>query len=428
MTTTDHFKAGLGTLAKDSIDQFPDDAPWTVNGVAIPVNTVVNGGQNVDHFFPPESLQDSAELLEGKPIVKNFHDLDGQANADDVIGEVTSAGFQKGVGLVFEGEITDPDIAQKVKQGYLDVSPTPARSLGEFDESMGAQRVERLADFRDIAIVAQGQPGAEVNMGSNPAVEALSMDVLSDIMAMPEQDTLQRESAREPTFDGTETSEAQPWGDISKDFTDWVNALGFDAETTADLTQEEKETIAAHTLLGDTEADEWGSLLFFPVVNPNNQNLNEGALNAVRGGRGEQADISESAFESAESMAEQLLADNFEGYEMEDGELETMSMDMLETNGDITVNQFREFAQVARNEDDADPEWVATIDGVAQQAANLQSIMESMVEHHAMMHGGDIDPSAKHQDKDTMGEETTPVVNEIPVEETNTDNTITLIE
>jgi hypothetical protein len=106
--------------------------------------------------------------------------LEGQADASQVIGEVTSAGYQKGVGLVFEGEVVDADTAGKIKHGYLDVSPTPARSLGEFDESMGAQRVERLADFRDLAVVANGQPGAKVEMGGNPAVEALSMDALSN--------------------------------------------------------------------------------------------------------------------------------------------------------------------------------------------------------------------------------------------------------
>lgn len=179
MTQTDHFEAGLATLSADPKDNFPENAPWSVNGVAIPVNTVVNGGQNVDHFYTEEVLDGAGELLEGKPIVVDFHDLEGQADASNVIGEVTSAGFQKGVGLVFEGEVVDADVAEKIKHGYLDVSPTPARSLGEFSESMGAQKVERLADFRDLAVVANGQPGAKVEMGSNPAVEALSMDALS---------------------------------------------------------------------------------------------------------------------------------------------------------------------------------------------------------------------------------------------------------
>lgn len=193
MTETDHFEAGLATLSADPKENFPENAPWKVNGVAIPENTVVNGGQNVDHFFPGDVLAGSGELLEGKPIVVDFHDLEGQADASNVIGEVTSAGYQKGVGLVFEGEVVDADTAGKIKHGYLDVSPTPARSLGEFDESMGAQRVERLADFRDLAVVANGQPGAKVEMGGNPAIEALAMETLSRGFE-PNTDTLQDDS------------------------------------------------------------------------------------------------------------------------------------------------------------------------------------------------------------------------------------------
>lgn len=179
MTETDIFEGGIATLSADSTPEFDSEAPFEINGVAIPVNTVVNGGQNVDHFFPEEVLQNATGLLEGAPIVKNFHDIEGQASADNVIGRVTNDGFQKGVGLVFEGEITDQDIAEKISHGFLDVSPSPARSLGEFNESMGAQRVDRLVDFRDIAVVANGQPGAKVEIGPNPAVEALSRDALS---------------------------------------------------------------------------------------------------------------------------------------------------------------------------------------------------------------------------------------------------------
>lgn len=254
MTETDHFEGGLATLSKDAIDQFPDDAPWTVNGVAIPVNTVVNGGQNVDHFFPAEVLEDAGELLEGKPIVKNFHEIEGQAPADDVIGKVTSAGFQKGVGLVFEGEVTDPDIAQKIKQGYLDVSPTPARSLGEFDDSMGAQRVERLADFRDIAIVANGQPGAEVDMGSNPAVEALAMETLSRGFN-PSTDPLEtHKTVAGVRFRGTETGELDE----------------------SELDKEE-HTLSDHYLYGDGEDKEDFS---YPVVDADG-NLRRGNVDAA---------------------------------------------------------------------------------------------------------------------------------------------------
>ena len=67
MSETDHFEVGIATLSTDGISDYASNSPYKVNGVAIPVNTIVNGGQNVDHFFPEEVLQGAGELLEGKP-------------------------------------------------------------------------------------------------------------------------------------------------------------------------------------------------------------------------------------------------------------------------------------------------------------------------------------------------------------------------
>jgi hypothetical protein len=175
----DNPDGGIATLAADNVDDWNTEAPFEVSGVALPVNTVVNGGQNTDHFYSESVLEDAAEMLEGQQIVKNFHDIEGQASADQVIGKVTDAGFEKGVGLVFSGEMVDNETAEKVAQGYLDVSPTVGRQLGEFNESMGAQAVERISGFRDLAVVANGQPGASIEPGSNAAITALSMDALS---------------------------------------------------------------------------------------------------------------------------------------------------------------------------------------------------------------------------------------------------------
>jgi hypothetical protein len=176
----DTFESGIGVLAAgNTTSEIQENDPIEVNGVALPVNTVVQGGQGDRHFYPPEVLEQAAGLLEGANIVKNFHEIEGQAPADDVIGEVTDAAFSEGVGLVYQGEILDEAIAQRVAQGYLDVSPTVARALGAYDEDRDARRVDRVEAFRDLAVVQQGQPGAEIDVGPNPAVAALQRDVLS---------------------------------------------------------------------------------------------------------------------------------------------------------------------------------------------------------------------------------------------------------
>ena len=80
---------------------------------------------------------------------------------------------------------------------------------------------------------------------------------------------------------------------------------------TQDMPQAMRNWIASHTLLGDPAADEVRDLIFFPVVNPSSGNLNAGALRAVLSGRGAQADIPDSALNSARSVASSLLEKEF---------------------------------------------------------------------------------------------------------------------
>lgn len=220
MTTYDTFEHGIGitTLANDreTVDSIREDSPIAIHGVALPEETVLRGGQGVDHFYPPAMAQRAAEVLQQQldsedqttHIVKNFHELEGSAPADDIIGEVTSVGYSKGVGVVFGGEITDQDIAEKIQLGYLDISPTVARALGaEMDPQMEARPVTDVGGFRDIAVVGQGQPGADVDVGPNPAIEALSRDVV---------DTLGDGPDGTDDSDETETNESMSYDEAAE--------------------------------------------------------------------------------------------------------------------------------------------------------------------------------------------------------------------
>jgi hypothetical protein len=134
-------------------------------------------------------------------------------------------------------------------------------------------------------------------------------NVKEEIEDMSEAEELQLSEARTPSYDDTET---KSWGDIPADtLSYWTDALDYDAEQVDDLTQDQKNEIAQHTLLGDPQADNVRELRFFPVVNARTEDLNRGALEAVRGGRGQEADISESAWESAASEAGRLLEEEF---------------------------------------------------------------------------------------------------------------------
>jgi hypothetical protein len=130
-------------------------------------------------------------------------------------------------------------------------------------------------------------------------------------------------SARTPAYDGTESSS---WSAPSMEqcISGYYKNTGADrpdedVSSVADMPEAMKNWVAGLSLLGDGDAEDFRDLLFFPVVNPSTNSLNENALRAVLGGRGAQADIPESARESAGNKARSLLKAEFDmGGEEED--------------------------------------------------------------------------------------------------------------
>ena len=118
-----------------------------------------------------------------------------------------------------------------------------------------------------------------------------------------------RSTSRRPIFDGTETIS---WAGVDKTFGAFARGVGSDAERVEDLTQSQKTRIAAHSLLGNAQADTFDDLIFFPVVNPSTGKLNAGGLRGVLSGRGAQAKIPQSAKDSAQNMARSLLREHFQ--------------------------------------------------------------------------------------------------------------------
>lgn len=158
--------------------------------------------------------------------------------------------------------------------------------------------------------------------------------------------------AREPQYDGTEEI---AWGDIpGATLSHYTENLGYDAETWNDLTQEQRQEIVDHTLLGDPDADTADNGIFFPVVNAATGNLNRGALEAVRSGRGQSADISESTYESAFRIAGRLLNEEFDS----DVEVEMTANTLYES---VIIEELQE------DLDDVYSEWSDTVNMTASE-------------------------------------------------------------
>lgn len=136
--------------------------------------------------------------------------------------------------------------------------------------------------------------------------------------------------AHKPDYSGTETTS---WAEVAKTFAAYRDGYykhsgtkkpEDDAPgTCADAPAAMKRWIASKSLLGDAGSNDFGELLFFPVVNPSTDKLNAGALRAVLGGRGSQADIPAAALESAQNMARKLLEDEFGAADKKETEANT---------------------------------------------------------------------------------------------------------
>jgi len=161
------------------------DVPVQVSGIAIGENDVTIGGSGKQTLWPPETLSEAAEGLEGQPIATSEnHTADGaqpQTPSDAVIGEVTWSGYKPGVGVLYEGEIDDPDIARSVENGRLEVSPLVSRDIEPLESDEAEFVATEINRWRDLATVVNGAaPSNEITVGDNPMkAEALHAAVES---------------------------------------------------------------------------------------------------------------------------------------------------------------------------------------------------------------------------------------------------------
>ena len=156
-----------------------------------------------------------------------------------------------------------------------------------------------------------------------------------------------RSTARRPKFNGTESTtwSAPSWGDIVRGYNRVADTDISQDIDVADAPQTLKRWAAGLSLLGDENANDLRNLVFFPVVNPANENLNERALRAVIGGRGSSASIPETARESAQAMARDLLNSEFDaGLEVQSESEEETDMHKTAVNEDrIAESAFQKF-------------------------------------------------------------------------------------
>lgn len=147
-----------------------ETAPYLVHGVAIGAGDVTMGPGGAK-VWPAEELERAAGTLEDVPLNKNHNDTD----VDAVIGKVTDAGYRDGVGVVFEAEVDDEDIATMIHRDRLDVSIHATHGVDGHDDD-GRMIVEDIR-FLDLSVVPRGAaPSNEVEQGASETLASLDTE------------------------------------------------------------------------------------------------------------------------------------------------------------------------------------------------------------------------------------------------------------
>lgn len=186
-------RAGPGVVATlaDSID---GDGPYTINGVALPEGVVTRGGSGDAVEWSPELLKEAAETLNAEPMASP-HVIDPETGEGyppdpaDTVGRVTSAGYEPGVGVVYEATLADAEIARKAAAGILDVSAVVLHN-GKDPDDDGVHRPTR-AVFRGLDVVSKGAaPGNSIEMGESKqaALASLSASTIRERLGTGESE------------------------------------------------------------------------------------------------------------------------------------------------------------------------------------------------------------------------------------------------
>lgn len=196
-------------------DGLGDDPPYRIHGVAIAPGDITKG-KNGKKKWPAETLEQAAASLEGRPLV---HDHVNSVFGN--VGTITEARYAEGKGVIFEGELDNKDLAEKITNGRLEVSARikhlPVEEL-ERDEETDAVIIEPPAMFDNLSIVNRGaSPSNFVDMGE---AASLSEDDVIQAFELEEAENSEDVDPSESSESGSsdeQDAEANDEGEESSD-------------------------------------------------------------------------------------------------------------------------------------------------------------------------------------------------------------------
>lgn len=172
--------------AGDDPDDATGDGTWTIHGVALAEDEITNG-LNGAKRWPADELEAAAPTLAGETLTAkqgiNGITLSGALeeteHGDRVpVGTVTGSAYEPGVGVVYELNVENEDIASALALGQLDISieATNPDSVDQDPKTNAA--IMRGYEFSGMDVVGEGAARSNHTATgparSNPAIAALS--------------------------------------------------------------------------------------------------------------------------------------------------------------------------------------------------------------------------------------------------------------
>lgn len=190
---TERLASGIASVLDDDD---VDTSGGNVRVVPIGEGDVTQGGSGKKTYWDIETLRqgvedgafDGAKLLKGQEGDGHKKLLD-QADPDDIIGAAGTFEYREGVGPVSENStLVDEHIEKLAELGLVDVSPDMLRVLGEYDDELGAYRVERIIDVPYITVLDYGASSGSITPTDEQlasfAVDETNVDALAETLGV----------------------------------------------------------------------------------------------------------------------------------------------------------------------------------------------------------------------------------------------------
>lgn len=299
-----------------------------------PTVMIVEGVLN-NAYYPADEIADCPEDWNGRPVLIDHSTTESgmpkSANEPEerekrTVGWIFHAHYENGK-LKAEAWI-DPEKCKQVQDGDIVLQRLENNEGLEVSTGLRAKHLQQNGEFSGkeydwIAMQLRADHLALLpnSKGACSWEDGAGMPRINEAKNQDEDTTMKivqniRNEARTPDYDGTES------GDWNAPDMEACIAGYWKHHPDADRPDDEvssvdampaamKSWIASLSLLGDSEANDFDNLLYFPVVDPDTHNLNESALDAVIAGRGAQADAPSRAVNSARRKAYNLLNEEF---------------------------------------------------------------------------------------------------------------------